>query len=56
MRELIIDSTEYAFKKRRQKKVVEYETKDYLGGLSFVVKEGDIDKWNTYSTIFCPLW
>ena len=51
MRFLSIESTEYAFKKRRPKKSIDYETKDYCGGLSFVVKNGQMERWRMLLTL-----
>ena len=46
MRELQFDRANYAFKKRKIKqKQKEYEVKDYLNGLSFLVNDADVEKW-----------
>ena len=48
MRELIVEEANYIFKRRKPKqKGKEYEVKEYLGGLSFLVKESHIEKWRS---------
>lgn len=53
MRELLFERANYAFKKRKtkQKQGKEYDVKDYHNGLSFLVKDTDVEKWRALLTI-----